>query len=147
MQRHEIPTHLGVEDRAFLGLTMRQLMTAAVGLAVAYGAVTELPLPAPLQFAIAGVVMVAAGLLTLWQPAGRPLEAWAFVFLRYYATPRIAVWRPVSRTEAEDQQHEPPAAVVRLPVSLPATGTVIASTVDAAPASPRRTAWRTQHDG
>ena len=32
MNRHEIPTHLNVEDKAFAGLTMRQLMTAAVGL-------------------------------------------------------------------------------------------------------------------
>jgi hypothetical protein len=30
MNRHEIPTHLNVEDKAFAGLTMRQLMTAAV---------------------------------------------------------------------------------------------------------------------
>jgi len=26
MERHEIPTHLEVADRAFLGLTMRQLL-------------------------------------------------------------------------------------------------------------------------
>jgi len=31
LNRHEIPTHLNVEDKAFAGLTMRQLMTVAVG--------------------------------------------------------------------------------------------------------------------
>jgi hypothetical protein len=41
MDRHEIPTHLNVEDKAFAGLTMRQLMTVAIGLAVAYGAASE----------------------------------------------------------------------------------------------------------
>jgi hypothetical protein len=147
MQRYEIPTHLGVEDRAFLGLTMRQLMTAAVGLAVAYGALTELPLPLPVQYVIAGVVIVAAALLVLWQPAGRPLEAWAFVLLRYYATPRVAVWRPVSRTAHEYEPHARPTAVVRLPASLPATGTVIASATDAPATLPRRTAGRTDRDG
>ena len=45
MDRHEIPTHLNVEDKAFAGLTMRQLMTAAVGLGLAYGAVSEPPFP------------------------------------------------------------------------------------------------------
>jgi hypothetical protein len=31
MQRHEVPTHLNVEDKAFAGLTMRQLMVAVIG--------------------------------------------------------------------------------------------------------------------
>ena len=33
-------------------------------------------------------------LLALWRPAGRPLEDWAFVLLRFWAVPRVAVWRP-----------------------------------------------------
>ena len=43
-QRHEIPTHLNVADKAFGGLTMRQLLSAAIGLALAYGAASDLPL-------------------------------------------------------------------------------------------------------
>jgi hypothetical protein len=38
VNRHEIPTHLNVGDKAFVGLTMRQLMTVAVGLGLSYGA-------------------------------------------------------------------------------------------------------------
>ena len=49
MERHEIPTHLEVADRAFLGLTMRQLLSAAIGLALAYGALSDLPLPFALR--------------------------------------------------------------------------------------------------
>ena len=94
MNRHEIPTHLNVEDKAFAGLTMRQLMTAAVGLGLAYGAASELPLPMPIRLMAAGVVLVAVALLALWRPADRPLEDWAFVLLRYWAVPRVAVWRP-----------------------------------------------------
>ena len=94
MDRHEIPTHLNVEDKAFGGLTMRQLMTAAIGLALAYGAASEPPLPVPVRLIAAGLVLAAMALIALWRPAGRPLEDWAFVLLRYCSVPRIAVWRP-----------------------------------------------------
>ena len=94
MDRHEIPTHLNVEDKAFAGLTMRQLMTAAVGLALAYGAASEPPFPLPVRLIATGLILAGVALLALWRPAGRPLEDWAFVLLRYWAVPRIAVWRP-----------------------------------------------------
>jgi hypothetical protein len=94
VNRHEIPTHLNVEDKAFAGLTMRQLLTAAVGLGLAYGAASELPLPMPLRLTAAGLVLIAVALAALWRPADRPLEDWAFVLLRYWAVPRVAVWRP-----------------------------------------------------
>lgn len=115
MQRHEIPTHLGVEDKAFLGLTLRQLMTAAIGLALAYGTAGELPAPIPLRLAGAAVVLVAAALLALWQPAGRPLEEWAFVLLQYVTTARTAVWRPSDDTYADPDLQPMSAAVIRLP--------------------------------
>lgn len=122
MQRHEIPTHLGVEDKAFLGLTLRQLMTAAIGLALAYGAAGQLPLPAPLRLAAAAVVLAAAALLALWQPAGRPLEEWAFVLLQYAATARVAVWRPSAGVDADPDGEPMPTAVIRLPLRGDAPG-------------------------
>jgi hypothetical protein len=94
MDRHEIPTHLNVEDKAFAGLTMRQLMTAAIGLALAYGAASEPPWPMPVRLVAAGLVLAAVALVALWRPAGRPLEDWGFVLLRFWALPRVAVWRP-----------------------------------------------------
>jgi hypothetical protein len=94
MQRHEIPTHLSVADKAFAGLTMRQLMTAAIGLALAYGAAIDLPLAQTPRYLAAGLVVVATALLALWRPASRPLEDWAFVLLRYWIVPRVAVWAP-----------------------------------------------------
>ena len=68
MNRHEIPTHLNVEDKAFAGLTMRQLMTVAVGLGLAYGAASGLPLPVPGRAAIALVVLAAVAVVALWRP-------------------------------------------------------------------------------
>jgi len=99
MERHEIPTHLEVADRALLGLTMRQLLSAAIGLALAYGALSDLPLPFGLRIAIAIVVIVAAAILVLSRPGGRPAEEWTFVLLRYWTAPRVAVWRPRERDQ------------------------------------------------
>ena len=113
MDRHEIPTHLNVEDKAFAGLTMRQLMTAAVGLGLAYGAASEPPLPLPLRLVAAGLVLAAMALVALWRPAGRPLEDWAFVLLRYWAVPRIATWRP------REVHVEPDDTVVSYEVVVP----------------------------
>lgn len=104
MNRHEIPTHLNVEDKAFAGLTMRQLMTVAVGLGLAYGAASELPLPMPVQAAVAVSVLVAVAVAALWRPAGRPMEDWAFVLLRYWAIPRVAVWRTRQRPEEREDE-------------------------------------------
>ena len=103
MDRHEIPTHLNVEDKAFAGLTMRQLMTVAVGLALAYGAASEPPVPFPVRLALAGFVLAGTAVLTLWRPGDRPLEDWAFVLLRYWSLPRVAVWHP-QRTKEEERE-------------------------------------------
>ena len=98
MERHEIPTHLEVADRAFLGLTMRQLLSAAIGLALAYGALSDLPLPFALRITATVIVIVAAAVLVLWRPGGRAAEEWVFVLLRYWTVPRVAVWRPCERS-------------------------------------------------
>src|SRR5258706_296269 len=102
MERHEIPTHLSVADKAFAGLTMRQLLSAAVGLALAYGATSNLPIPLPGRLVVATLVLAGTLLLVLWRPEGRAAEEWAFVLLRYWATSRTAVWRP--RAQAGSRQ-------------------------------------------
>ncbi|RJQ08648.1 MAG: PrgI family protein [Dehalococcoidia bacterium] len=106
MERHEIPTHLEVADRAFLGLTMRQLLSAAIGLALAYGALSDLPLPFALRLTATVVVIVAAAVLVLWRPGGRAAEEWVFVLLRYWTVPRVAVWRPRERVSGTRELRE-----------------------------------------
>ena len=93
MQRHEVPTHLNIEDKAFAGLTMRQLMVAIIGLALAYAAMSEAPLPLPVRLGLGAAVLLWTAAFTLWRPAGRSLEDWAFVLLRYVSLPRVVVWR------------------------------------------------------
>jgi len=120
VQRHEVPTHLNIEDKAFAGLTMRQLMVAIIGLALAYAAMSEAPLPLAIRLAAGGVVLLATAAVSLWRPAGRPLEDWVFVLLQYVSVPRIVVWRV--RTPREETLSDEPRFEVVVP-DRPATGT------------------------
>ena len=105
MQRHEVPTHLNIEDKAFAGLTMRQLMVAIIGLALAYSALSEAPLPLAVRLAAGATVLLMTAAISFWQPAGRSLEDWAFVLLRYTSVPRVVVWRVrTSREVAADEE-------------------------------------------
>lgn len=92
--RHEIPTELGAPDDAAWGLTMRQLLLAASGLALAYGAWLDLPLPGALRLCASALVLAATLALLAWRPQGRPLEEWALVLCRYAARPRLAAGGP-----------------------------------------------------
>ncbi|HZU07214.1 MAG TPA: PrgI family protein [Chloroflexota bacterium] len=93
--RHEIPTHLNVEDKAFFGLSVRQVMVLTVGLSTAYGLWTSWPELSSLARAALAVMALAFALtLALVRPHGRGLEDWLFIVLHYLRTPRVAVWRP-----------------------------------------------------
>ena len=113
MQRHEVPTHLNIEDKAFAGLTMRQLMVAMIGLALAYAVASEAPLPLAVRLAGGAIVLTATVAFSLWRPAGRPTEDWAFVLLRYVSVPRIAVWRV--RTGGHPKNSQPDRVEIVLP--------------------------------
>jgi hypothetical protein len=94
-QRHEIPTHLNVEDRAFYGLSVRQVMYLTVGFSGAYALFNEWPdLVVPARLGLAAACLLFAAALALVRPSGRGFEEWAFVVLRYAAIPKRAVWRP-----------------------------------------------------
>lgn len=114
MQRHEVPTHLNIEDKAFAGLTMRQLMVAIIGLGLAYAAMSEAPLPLPFRLGAGAAVLAVTAIVSFWQPAGRSVEDWSFVLLRYVSTPRIVVWRV--RTSPDAQTPEEARFEVLVPV-------------------------------
>jgi hypothetical protein len=93
--RHEIPTHLNVEDKAFYGLSVRQFTYLTVGLACAYGLWQQWPvLPMVLRLGLAAACLLAALTVALVRPHGRGLEERFFVLLHYLSIPRAAVWRP-----------------------------------------------------
>ncbi len=104
-RRHEIPTHLNVEDKAFYGLGLRQVMLLAVGIAVGYGLWGQWPeAPLALRLAPAGLGFLPFAALGLLRPAGRGLEEWLVVAIAYALAPRAAVWRheerPANLTQA-----------------------------------------------
>ncbi|HET7771078.1 MAG TPA: PrgI family protein [Chloroflexota bacterium] len=109
-RRHELPTHLNVEDRVVLGLTLRQLMILMFGCAAAYGLWSQWTLvPAELRVTLAVGCLIAATLLALARPHGRPLEEWGFAALRYATVPKATVWRAVA-------SHSPIARRARRPL-------------------------------
>src|SRR5436190_20259480 len=69
LARHEIPTHLNVEDRVALGLSVRQVLYLLVGLASAYGAWNQwAALPDWARVALAATSLVAAAAVALCRP-------------------------------------------------------------------------------
>lgn len=94
-RRHEIPTHLNVEDRAIYGLTIRQVMYLTAGGAGGYALWNQWPgLPLALRGAIVLPCLLAALILALMRPYGRGLDEWLFVALHHFAVARASVWRP-----------------------------------------------------
>jgi hypothetical protein len=94
-RRHEIPTHLNVEDRAIYGLTIRQVMYLTVGGAGGYALWNQWPgLPLALRGAIVLPCLLTALILALMRPYGRGFDEWLFVALHHFAMARASVWRP-----------------------------------------------------
>jgi len=92
--RHEIPTHLNVEDKLLLGLTMRQFLYVLVGSSVAYNLWQQtVDLPSPLHVTIPAICALAALAMALLRPFGRPLEEWLFAAGLYIGRPRKSSWR------------------------------------------------------
>lgn len=94
--RHELPTHLAVEDRVVAGLSMRQLLLLVSGACGAYALWLQLAaLPVGVRAALVVLNLAASLVFALWRPGGRSFEHWALVVLRYACVPRVAIWRPV----------------------------------------------------
>lgn len=92
--RHEIPTHLAVEDRAIMGLPVRQVALLLAGACLAYGIWTGWDQLADMpRGMVAGLCCLALAALALVRTLGRGLADWLFVLLRYVAAPKAATWR------------------------------------------------------
>ena len=91
--RHEIPTHLNVEDTVLLSLTARQLGTLMACAALGYRLWVQWPaLPFAIRAALAGTSLLVGLVLALVRPGGRPLEQWGLAGLAYLAAPRRTTW-------------------------------------------------------
>jgi len=93
--RHELPTHLGVEDHVFGGLSIGQLLILVCGCAL--GASIWLQwtgLTPGLRAALAVLTLLLAIVLALFRPVGRSVVGWGLIIGRYACGPRSSVWRP-----------------------------------------------------
>jgi PrgI family protein len=92
--RHEIPTHLNVEDKLLLGLTMRQFLYVLVGSSMAYNLWEQtVDLLSPLHVGLPAICALAALAMALLRPCGRPLEEWLLAGALYVGRPRHSSWR------------------------------------------------------
>jgi PrgI family protein len=90
--RHEVPTHLEVEDKPFFGLNMQQFVTAFVGLVsvgVLYNYIlTWTPLVIRIAICLFLGLMVLA--VVLIRPSGMSLSDWIWLRLDYLVQPKVA---------------------------------------------------------
>jgi hypothetical protein len=92
---HEVPTHLDVQDRALLGLTVRQLLVLASAAACGFSLWSHSgAVPPAVRVGLAAACVAAGLVLALVRPGGRGLDAWGLAALRYAAVPRRCLWRP-----------------------------------------------------
>lgn len=112
--RHELPTHLQVEDRLIAGLTIRQTLLLSAGVSLGYSLWRHLAgmqlsiqtalapthmtgltalLALAVRLALAALPAGAFALVALAHPADRPLEEWVVITLRYLTVPKTFIWR------------------------------------------------------
>jgi hypothetical protein len=110
--KHTVPTHLNVPDKVLtvgpVSLTARQFLILLIGSSIGYNLWHQLHLLsmyAPLGQVVRLCLALAPALLALAfalaRIAGRPLDVWFLVLLRYWCQPRRFVWRSVRTQEAE----------------------------------------------
>jgi hypothetical protein len=110
-RKHIVPTHLNVPDAVLtlwsFSLTARQLLLLLLGAGLGGDLWKHLFLPGgpsvagqALRILLALVPFLLALLLARYQYAGRYLEVWAIVLLRYSTRPKRYVWRTIRTAEA-----------------------------------------------
>jgi hypothetical protein len=116
---------MGMPDRIIFGLTPKQLLITLIGCSIGYD--TWLHLSALLTYGIAGLIarlicsLLPAGMslsVALITVAGRPLEVWALVALRYQFRPKVYVWRSLRTSESsgasQQQMRQKKAVMTRI---------------------------------
>lgn len=109
--RYMIPTHLNVEDKIInfngFGVTMRQAFLLLVGWSTAFNLWRQLDglsgygvIGLVLRIGISLLPGLLSLVLALSTVAGRPLEAWLLVVLRYYSLPKVYLWNSLASKEA-----------------------------------------------
>ncbi len=96
-KRYLIQSHLKVEDKLTLGfivVTFRQAAILLVGVGLSYTLWKDLPVALwAFRLALVIGIMVMAAALAFVRRQGRNLDAWLFIWIRYYSQPKHYIWR------------------------------------------------------
>jgi hypothetical protein len=109
---HVVPTHLHTPETAFsigsVGISVRQFLVLLIGSAISYDlwlhlvALAGLPGGQIVRLLTALVPVSLTLAIAFLKIAGRPLETWLLVLLRFWGRPRRLVWRSVYFQEWSD---------------------------------------------
>ena len=114
MRDHEVPTHVGAEDKALLFLTFPQVAAMLAVAGMGYGVWRFTPFgPSELRLGLAAVVALIGVAATIGQIGGRRLPLVAADLLKYRLTPRRYEGAVLELVRAA-----PPAPVERPPSRL-----------------------------
>ena len=114
MRAHEVPTHVGAEDKVLLWFTFPQIVATIATCALAYGAYRVLPFgTSEVRVGLAAVLGLLALAAIVGKIGGRSLPLAAADLLRYGLGPRRYAGTP-----AELARTEPPAPVQTTPGPL-----------------------------
>lgn len=93
MRKHTIPVHLETQDTLLYGLTTRQLLVLALGLAVAYSLWSDWGM---LSFPLAVAVCVGAVAVAFVKPQQQSLDTWLLIWLFFVCTTKTLLWEPLA---------------------------------------------------
>ena len=114
MRAHEVPTHVGAEDKVLLWFTFPQIVAMIATCAIAYGAYRMAPIgPSDVRLGIAVILGLLGLAAIVGKVGGRSLPLVTADLLRYALGPRRYAGTP-----AELVRNEPPAPVETKPGPL-----------------------------
>ena len=117
-RKHTVPTHLNLPDQVLtlwsFNLTARQLLLLLVGGGIsgdlwhALAVLGHAPMVVQGVRVLLALLPVVLALVVAWyQHAGRSLEVWCLVLLRYHLQPRRYVWRTLRTAGLHKPAAEP----------------------------------------
>jgi hypothetical protein len=117
-RKHTVPTHLNLPDQVLtlwsFNLTARQLLLLLVGGGISgdlwhvLAVLSHAPVVGQGVRVLLALLPVVLVLVVAWyQHAGRYLEVWCLVLLRYHLQPRRYVWRTLRASGPQQSTHSP----------------------------------------
>ena len=110
-RKHTVPTHLNLPDQVLTlwscNLTARQLLLLLVGGGISGDLWHALAVLSAAPVVGQGIRVVLALVIAWYRHAGRYLEVWCLVLLRYHLRPRRAVWRTLRACGPQKVVDEP----------------------------------------